>query len=115
MRNNEANYTQTTLLAGNRLRKEGQESPSTFATSGGAVDTPPASDLDQKSSTRMAGEMGSFAVQLMSNPQLQNTVQQWNGMFAQSVPGFQFNQAKMMMAQGQQQSSKKEDGGKKNA
>ena len=115
MRNNEANYTQTTLLNGNRLRKEGQENPSTFATSGGAVDTPPAANLDSKSSTRMAGEMGSFAVQLMANPQLQNTVQQWNGMFAQSSQGFQFNQAKMLMAQGQQQSGKKEDGGKKNA
>ena len=115
MRNNEANYTQTTLLNGNRLRKEGQENPSTFATSGGAVDTPPSGSLDQKSTTRMAGEMGAFAVQLMSNPELQNTVQQWNGMFAQSNQGMEFNQAKMLMAQGQQQSGKKEDGGKENA
>ena len=41
------------------------------------------------------------------------TVQQWNGMFAQSNQGMEFNQAKMLMAQGQQQSGKKEDGGKK--
>ena len=118
MKSNEANYSQQVLLNGNRLRKEGQENPSSFAVSGGSVDTPPASNLDQKSTTRMAGEMGAFAVQLMSNPQLKNTVGQWNAMFAQSMPGMEFNQAKMLMAQGQQQSGKndkKEGGGKENA
>ena len=114
MRNNEANYTQTTLLNGNRLRKEGQENPSTFATSGGAVDTPPSEVLIRSLQLEWQAKRR-FCSPINVKSAITEHSQQWNGMFAQSNQGFQFNQAKMLMAQGQQQSGKKEDGGKENA
>lgn len=92
------NYSREQLLQGNRLQKEGKEQVETFPTSSGAVGDKPVGDLSKKSGTRMAGDMGGFAMALLANPQMQQTVGNWMQQFNQSNPGMEFNRAKMMMA-----------------
>ena len=96
---NEVTYSPDVILNGNRVKQEGQEMGSATGEMSGVSQGSVKPSLANKSSTRMAGQMGEFAQNMMQNKQLANTVQQWNGMFSQSVPGMQFNQAKIMMAQ----------------
>ena len=89
-------YDHQTLVEGNRLRGQASERPSTFAEYNGAVDVIP------PDKTRMAGSMGVRAVELMTNPQAAQQAEAWMGQFSQSVPGYEFNQAKMVQAQAAQ-------------
>ncbi len=89
-------YDRQTLIEGNKLRAQASERPSTFAEYNGAVDVQPADK------TRMAGSMGVRAVELMTNPAAAQQTQAWMGQFSQSVPGYEFNQAKMIEAQAAQ-------------
>ncbi len=90
------NYDRQSLIEGNKLRVQASERPSTFAEYNGAVDVIPADK------TRMAGSMGVRAVELMTNPQAAQQAEAWMGQFSQSVPGMEFNQAKIMQAQAAQ-------------
>ena len=85
------NYERETILEGNKIQKRLQETPSTFHA---------ASSLDRPDTrTRMAGEKGARALELMSNPQAQQEANSWMKLFGMSNQGMQFNQAKMLQAQ----------------
>jgi len=95
-------YDPQTLVEGNRLRKQATERPSTFAEYNGAVDVLPADK------TRMAGSVGARALELMTNPAAAMQTQNWMEQFSQSVPGYEFNQAKMIEAQAAQPAASEE-------
>ena len=84
-------YEREAILEGNKTQKRLQETPSTFHA---------ANQLDRPATrTRMAGEQGARAIELMSNPEAQKQAQNWMQLFGQSNQGMQFNQAKMIQAQ----------------
>ena len=70
------------------------ETPETFATMDGAAQPRESMELS-KGNSRMAGEMGARALELMNNPNEQNRVQGWMARFGMSNQGMQWNQAKM--------------------
>ena len=74
------------------------ETPETFATIEGAAQPREGTELSKKNS-RMAGEMGARALELMNNPNEQARVDGWMSRFGMSNQGAQWNQAKMMMSQ----------------
>ncbi len=74
-------YDPQVLQNGTRIRAEKEETPQTF----------------EGERPRMAGEMGEFALQIMSNPDAAKSVGQWNSQFNQSNEGYDFNQAKMRL------------------
>lgn len=79
-----ANYTRDELLHGAALKAEKEETPQTF----------------HGNKKRMAGEMGEFALKMMSDPVAIRQNQMWMDKFSMSNEGMQFNQAKMMMMGG---------------
>ncbi len=87
------NYSPQDLQQGMSLRQKAQETPENFATMDGAVDP-------QSGKKRMAGDR---MQQLMIDPNESARTQQWMGRFGMSNEGFQFNQARMMMANPQPQ------------
>ena len=92
------NYDKQTLREGYKMKQKAEERPTTFAEYNGAdAAAPDTADLQSSNDTRKAGQKGLFALELMTNPEAGKNVAEWNSMFAQSVPGFQFNQAKMQM------------------
>ena len=93
---------------GNTTKKRAEETPNVFATEGGSSSSIGTGSFDKKNQTRMAGPGGAFAMQMMSDPELQARVKMWGQQFAQSNQGMQFNQAKMMlMGAGSNKSDKK--------
>ena len=96
-------YDRQTLMEGNKLRAQASERPSTFAEYNGAVNVQPAD------TTRMAGSGGVRAMELMTNPAAAAQTQAWMGQFSQSVPGYEFNQAKMIEAQPAQPAAQSEE------
>jgi len=92
-------YQQQQILQGNRLKKEAEESPSTFGTLDGASFSEPGKRLDE-SGTRMAGPVGAFAMRMMTDPAFAQGLAKWDEMFVQSNEGLAFNQAKMALQQG---------------
>lgn len=98
---------------GNATKRKAEETPNVFATEGGSSMSLGTGSLDKKNQTRMAGPGGAFAVQMMTDPELQARVKMWDQQFAQSNQGMQFNQAKMMlMGGGAAQSDDQTNGGK---
>ena len=84
-------YERESILEGNKIQKRLQETPSSFHA---------ASSLDRPDTrTRMAGEKGARALELMSDPQAQEEANSWMKLFGMSNQGMQFNQAKMLQAQ----------------
>ena len=88
------NYSRENLLQGLKNKQKGEETPSTFATEGGATKVNETSRLDS-SAARMAGQEGLRAMALMNNPDEQLRTQGWMAKFGMSNQGFEFNQAKM--------------------
>ena len=74
------------------------ETPESFATIEGASQPREGTELSKKNS-RMAGEMGARALELMNNPNEQARVDGWMARFGMTNQGMQWNQAKMMMSQ----------------
>ena len=102
-------YDRQTLIEGNRLRAQASERPSTFAEYNGAVDVIPSGGMQLNNQSRFAGQVGARALELMANPVAAQQTQNWMNMFGQSVPGMQFNQAKIMQAQAAQPAPKEGD------
>ena len=92
------NISPQTLRNGQQIKKELESNPATFAQDQGVIQVRPTRDLDQTSGTRMAGQMGARALELMGNPQEAQRVDEWMAQFGQSNQGSQFNQAKMQQA-----------------
>ena len=55
--------------------------------------------LDQTAKSRMAGQMGARALEMMQNPEEQFRTQDWMARFGMTNQGMEWNQAKMMMGQ----------------
>ena len=91
-------YDRSTILNGNRIRRQAEERPPTFAEYNGATDAVPASNLDVKYTNRMAGPAGLRALELMNNPEAMQATNDWMGMFSQSNQGMEFNEARMVQS-----------------
>ena len=94
-------YDRETILQGNEMVKGRQETPSTFHA---------ANQLEKpKTKTRMAGEVGARALELMTNPEEKKRTENFMSLFGQSNEGMQFNQAKMIQAAPAQPAEKQMD------
>ena len=94
-------FSRETLIQGVRNQEASAETPDSFATSDGAAIPRNTSPLD-KANTRMAGQVGAFALQMMNDPNAKAINDAWMARFGMSNQGMEFNQAKMMMSQPQQ-------------
>ncbi len=90
-------YDRSSILQGNKLRRENEERPVTFAEVGGASDAQPSAPLDVKNQ-RMAGPVGARALELMNNPEARVATERWDELFGQSNQGGDFNQEKTRQA-----------------
>ena len=90
-------YNRADLIQGNRLRKEAEERPTTFAEYDGAVDPITPDNLDRAAS-RKAGPVGARAMQLMNDPEAIQATNNWMNLFAQSNQGADFNRTKSQQA-----------------
>ncbi len=92
------NFSKESLQQGRANQAASVETPESFATLDGAAVPREGTELS-KGNSRMAGEMGARALELMNNPNEQARVEGWMGRFGMSNQGMQWNQAKMMMSQ----------------
>ena len=92
-------YTPSQIREGQQIKKQAEETPSSFATEGGASFSAPSGDLDKKNG-RFAGPGGAYAIALQNDPSLMAKNQIWNQQFMQSGPGYKFNEVKMMLGGG---------------
>ena len=99
------NYSPQDLRQGMLLRQQAQETPSSFGMMEGAAEN----IGGEQPKSRMAGQVGQRVMDLMNNPQEVARTQNWMSQFGLSNEGFQFNQARMMMANPQPQ----QEGGEK--
>lgn len=100
-------FSRESIQQGLKNQEASLETPENFGTIDGADVVRPGGDLDKKN-TRMAGQVGSFALQLMNDPNAKMVNDAWMSKFGLSNQGMEFNQAKMMMSrpapqQGEQQ------------
>lgn len=93
------NYSSQDLQQGLKLKRQSEETPTTFGTNEGAVERTESAGFGK---SRMAGETGARIVQLMNDPVEAQRTMNWMSQFGLSNEGMQFNQAKMMMAGGGQ-------------
>ena len=87
-------FSKESLQQGQANRDASVETPETFATIEGASQPWGGTELS-KGNSRMAGEMGARALELMNNPNEQVRVQNWMSRFGMTNQGMQWNQAKM--------------------
>lgn len=95
----EQDWNKTAIMQGNRSKREHEENPTTFAMYDGEVDASSNENLAAQNSLRKAGPGGVFALNLMANPVAAARTEKWMNEFGQSVPGMEFNSAKLMQAQ----------------
>lgn len=91
------NYDSSTLLNGRINQKKAEETPTTFSSDQGVSKAETGGRLDVQNQ-RMAGQEGARFVQMMLDPAERARTARWMDSFSRSNEGFQFNQAKMMMA-----------------
>ena len=85
-------FPKQAILEGQRIQKEKEETPASFAT---------ASKLDRPlTRTRMAGERGARALELMDDPAAAELANEWMNLFNMTPTGQQFSGANMGMEQG---------------
>ena len=94
-------FSAESLRQGLKNQESSAETPESFSTIEGASQPRMSSELDKKN-TRMAGQLGARALQMMNDPNAQAITQGWMQKFGMSNQGMQWNQAKMMMSQPQQ-------------
>ena len=87
-------FSKESIKQGQANQSASVETPETFATIEGAAQPREGTELS-KSNSRMAGEMGARALELMNNPNEQTRVQGWMARFGMTNQGMQWNQAKM--------------------
>ena len=87
-------FSKEAIQQGRANQDASAETPETFATIDGATQPREGVELS-KGNSRMAGEMGARALELMNNPNEQNRVQGWMMKFGLTNQGMQWNQAKM--------------------
>ena len=79
-----------TVQQGNLVKKQAEETPTSFATENGASFAEPTGSLDKKNEMRMAGPGGAFAMKMMQEPEFANRVASWNQQYMKSPQGQQF-------------------------
>lgn len=82
-------YDQQSILEGNARQRDRMETPTSFTNPGG---------LERPGKTRMAGQMGARALELMSDPNSAQQTNDWMELFSDSNEGAAFNAAKMNKA-----------------
>ena len=82
------------LQNGRLNQQKARETPGSFASTNGTTEVNPTGDLS-KSNRRMAGQVGSRALEIMNNPDEQKRTANWMQMFGTSNQGAQWNAAKM--------------------
>ena len=87
-------FSKESIQQGQANRNASVETPETFATIEGASQPRGGTELSKKNS-RMAGELGARALELMNNPNEQVRVDNWMARFGMTNQGMQWNQAKM--------------------
>ena len=83
-------YAKENLQQGLRNKQASAETPDSFATVDGATVPRDGTELS-KGNSRMAGEMGARALELMNNPNEQKRVEGWMARFSSKPTGMQFN------------------------
>ena len=91
-------FSKEAIQQGRANQDASVETPETFATIEGAAQPRGGTELS-KGNSRMAGQMGARALELMNNPNEIARVQGWMSKFGMTNQGMEWNQAKMMMAQ----------------
>ena len=91
-------FDKESIQQGRANQSASAETPESFATIDGAAQPREGVELS-KGNSRMAGEMGARALELMNNPAEQTRVQGWMNRFGLTNQGAEWNQAKMMMSQ----------------
>ena len=88
------NFHQKDIQNGRLNQQKSRETPNSFASTNGTTEVNPTGDLS-KSNRRMAGEVGSRAMDLMNNPEEVKRTANWMKMFGTSNQGAEWNAAKM--------------------
>jgi len=89
------NYSSEDIKQGLSLKRQAQETPSNFGLLDGSVERPSDEDFGK---SRMAGPVGDRAMQMMNDPNERARTDNWMSSFGLSNQGYEFNQARMMMA-----------------
>ena len=83
-------FSKEAIQQGRANQDASAETPETFATLDGATQARDSLELS-KGNSRMAGEEGARALELMNNPNEQARVQNWMARFSSKPTGMQFN------------------------
>ena len=75
-------------------QQKSRETPNSFASTNGTTEVNPTGDLS-KSNRRMAGEVGTRAMDMMNNPEETKRTANWMKMFGTTNQGAEWNAAKM--------------------
>ena len=86
-------FNPKTIRAGLQNKKEAEETPMSFGKMDG-------NDFNSPRKNRMAGPGGAFAMQMMSDPELSESIKDWNQKFIQSNQGRDFYHSKIEMGVG---------------
>jgi hypothetical protein len=86
-------FEQQDILNGQRNEQKQRENPNSFGELNGSAVVNP--DGQMKSKSRMAGQQGQRAMEMMNNPEEQERTASWMKMFGLSNQGAEWNQAKM--------------------
>ena len=89
-------YSTPELSEGRINKQKAEETPNTFATQDGVSKLERSAPLDKTSVSRMAGNAGARAMQMMTDPIEQQRVTDWMARFGMTNQGMEWNQAKMM-------------------
>ena len=81
------------ILNGQRNEEKSRENPNSFGELNGSAVVNP--DGQMKSKSRMAGQKGQRAMEMMNDPEEQERTASWMKMFGLSNQGAEWNQAKM--------------------
>ena len=87
-------FSKEAIQQGRANQDASAETPETFSRLDGAVQVKEGTELS-KGHSRMAGEMGARALELMNNPDEVNRTAGWMAKFGTTNQGTQWNAAKM--------------------
>ena len=87
-------YGQGNVAQGRKYQQRQQETPATFGRENSADTFHNAPQMD-KPRNRMAGQAGERLLEYLNNDRERQRTDDWNGAFAESNEGAQFNMAKM--------------------
>ena len=84
------------IAQGRANQRDAEETPQSFLRENGVTRTQDTGDLSNRvRNQRMAGQVGSRALELMNNPEEMQRTADWMNAFADSNQGAEWNMAKM--------------------